>query len=466
MKILDFLSAAPRTFIFEKQANKSTFGGFLTIIYLIIIFLIAFVYIYNYAVNDKYTVSYVNYKKPYNETEMIQNNNDPNYNPTLNFRFDISDSNNRPMSKNYVILDVNSGNLIERQKIYEFKITDLQLVVLYNCSDEQCSIRNEDLETYNNNLLYFFHVISNHYEYNFEDEQPVKINKTKFIGSTSLFNQDSGNIFFNYWKVTKINEEPGLLDLVLGKKETLFGGEYYNNLMSSFKTSIINSSNSEELYGIRLKFKGIYKLLYGYYSMNQYNEFIEYKRKKISIISIFANICSLILSIYNGFKFAFSLFFSGNFDNYKIIQKILSKSNISFKKDINKIEDINSDTNSFPLMNELKTMDDVEKESEKDKTEKIVEIRETTDYSLPHFHFFHFICNIFSSICFKNKKEHKCLNLFNEIIKKYNSIDSIVYNQFMIENLLKDYKWNNPNLNSIKNIQLIDKLKQIINEDS
>ena len=154
MKILDFLSAAPRTFIFEKQANKSTFGGFLTIIYLIIIFLIAFVYIYNYAVNDKYTVSYVNYKKPYNETEMIQNNNDPNYNPTLNFRFDISDSNNRPMSKNYVILDVNSGNLIERQKIYEFKITDLQIVVLYNCSDEQCSIRNEDLETYNNNLFF------------------------------------------------------------------------------------------------------------------------------------------------------------------------------------------------------------------------------------------------------------------------------------------------------------------------
>ena len=36
----------------------------------------------------------------------------------------------------------------------------------------------------------------------------------------------------------------------------------------------------------------------------------------------------------------------------------------------------------------------------------------------------------------------------------------------MIENLLKDYKWNNPNLNSIKNIKLINKLKHIINEDS
>ena len=32
----------------------------------------------------------------------------------------------------------------------------------------------------------------------------------------------------------------------------------------------------------------------------------------------------------------------------------------------------------------------------------------------------------------------------------------------MLENLLKDYKWNNPDLNTIKNNELIYKLEQII----
>ena len=34
----------------------------------------------------------------------------------------------------------------------------------------------------------------------------------------------------------------------------------------------------------------------------------------------------------------------------------------------------------------------------------------------------------------------------------------------MMENLLKDYKWNNPDLKFIKNSQLIDKLNYIIND--
>ena len=53
----------------------------------------------------------------------------------------------------------------------------------------------------------------------------------------------------------------------------------------------------------------------------------------------------------------------------------------------------------------------------------------------------------------------------NNILAKYFSIENLVYNQFMLENLLKDYKWNNPDLNSINNIELIYKLKQMIKTD-
>ena len=42
------------------------------------------------------------------------------------------------------------------------------------------------------------------------------------------------------------------------------------------------------------------------------------------------------------------------------------------------------------------------------------------------------------------------------------SIDSLLYNQMKLENLFKDYNWNNPILNNIEKNELIDKLKTFI----
>lgn len=44
---------------------------------------------------------------------------------------------------------------------------------------------------------------------------------------------------------------------------------------------------------------------------------------------------------------------------------------------------------------------------------------------------------------------------------RYLSIDSLLFNQINIENLLKDYKWNNPLLNKVQNNQMIVKLNNI-----
>ena len=48
MRKLDFLSNFPKAYIFQQSSNKTTFGGFLTIIYVFIVLLIAFTYVYNY----------------------------------------------------------------------------------------------------------------------------------------------------------------------------------------------------------------------------------------------------------------------------------------------------------------------------------------------------------------------------------------------------------------------------------
>ena len=41
-------------------------------------------------------------------------------------------------------------------------------------------------------------------------------------------------------------------------------------------------------------------------------------------------------------------------------------------------------------------------------------------------------------------------------------MDFIIYNQMKLENLFKDYKWNNPELNTIENNKMIVDLKLLI----
>ena len=67
MRKIDFLSISPQTFIFQKSSNKTTFGGFLTLIYGLIILIMAIVYYIDYHINDKYIISYTQYIKGIDE---------------------------------------------------------------------------------------------------------------------------------------------------------------------------------------------------------------------------------------------------------------------------------------------------------------------------------------------------------------------------------------------------------------
>lgn len=61
MNNIDFLSGPPNICIFQKKSNKTTFGGFLFLIYMIIMILISLMYIIDYFFNDKYIVEYSSY---------------------------------------------------------------------------------------------------------------------------------------------------------------------------------------------------------------------------------------------------------------------------------------------------------------------------------------------------------------------------------------------------------------------
>ena len=45
LNFLDILSDSPKNFIFKKEANKTNFGGFLTIIFLLVFLLFTILYI-------------------------------------------------------------------------------------------------------------------------------------------------------------------------------------------------------------------------------------------------------------------------------------------------------------------------------------------------------------------------------------------------------------------------------------
>lgn len=180
MKRIDFLSNSPRTFIFEKNANKTSIGGFLTIIYLVILVILAFAYIYNYEVNMKYVISYGFYQTEKTEDEKSKLRDDPSYNPTLTFEFDVEDMLGNSLSDNYVLLDFTSGNLIKRNEPIEFNVSNLYIIVLYNCSDMSCPIQPEDVFAYQGYYMRIT-VKRSYFKFDLQDkEEPVK--KTKMFG--------------------------------------------------------------------------------------------------------------------------------------------------------------------------------------------------------------------------------------------------------------------------------------------
>ena len=463
MKKLDFLSNSPKTFIFQKSSNKTTFGGFLTIIYILVILIIAFVYICNYAANDKYIISYINYEKDISYDDIIELDKDPKYNPTLNFSFNLYYNMDKfpfpiPLSENFILVDLKTGNQLERKKYYPYNVSSLDIGIFYNCSDKNCSLRPEDEEMYEDHIKFYFNIAYQIFNLDFQNkEEPINLSDIS-VESNYLLSHDVSQFAFQMWQIIKIKEEKGILDNFFRNKNDSFAGTYFSSECRNAPNKIIDTTKSS-----KYNFSGVYKVIFEYSSENTYRNYAEYSRKRVSAFSLIANICSLALTIYNGFRFGFNFLYSEKFSNYKVIDNILTSKRKPKQKKI--IE--NKFDKSFPLLsiNEMKDVDFEEKEEEEtNKMNQAIEIEENED-SLPKYHIYSFISNFFYCKRCKNKKIQANISMCNNIIEKYNSIENLIYNQFMLENLLKDYKWNNPDLNSINNIELIYKLKQMIKTD-
>ena len=127
----------------------------------------------------------------------------------------------------------------------------------------------------------------------------------------------------------------------------------------------------------------------------------------------------------------------------------MKKENI-IDRDASNSEDILANSNA----------DEIDEGLIEKKEEKLIMKGKEEKRTLPKFRFIDFILNSlpFNKSCSKSKSQ-ALISSCNELITNYYSIEHLIYNQIMLENLLKDYKWNDSSLNKIEHNQFINEIK-------
>jgi hypothetical protein len=321
MQKLDFLSGAPKTFIFEKSSNKTNLGGVFTLIYLIIVLLIFLAYIVDYEVNPKYEAQMSSKHFSYLDSEYRDNiSKDEKFNPKLSFRF--GNLNEELENSEFIIYQtLPNVKKIEFGVEYESFANEFYFLLGYICKNTSC-LPPQDKELHTTNM-YAFSLEYSGYEINHQNEtSPLEQKWIKNSYYVSPF-EDKYTFFYNHWKNIIYKEEKGLLGTfqnLLGNDNDYYGGEFINSF-------IYTPDKSEVIKEIEKSFNIKILAAINTPPLDFENYIDNYSRTKKSIWTSFANICSLSLTIYNGFIFVFCGFYSKNFDNYKIIEKILSKNN-------------------------------------------------------------------------------------------------------------------------------------------
>jgi len=200
--------------------------------------------------------------------------------------------------------------------------------------------------------------------------------------------------------------------------------------------------------------------------INPLNEIILYKRKALSLLDYLSNVAALCTTIYNILCKAFEILYSQHFDNYKIIQKILTKESKNEKKYNNKTEsNFNLEMNLINKDSDENKNNILLKDEDESNNEKIPNNEDENDKilnKLPKLRFYdYFFNNVYFKKCCDIKKQN-LIDSCSNILYKYFSIENILYNQILFENVMKDYNWNNPKLKSIQNNNLILEVKKYV----
>ena len=480
MKSLDFLAESPNIFIFNEKSNKTKFGGFLFLIFIFVMIIISIIFILDYALNPKYEIEYLLIKNltynPLDEKyfeELQELYKDPYINPKIKFNIEFLDMKLNNASERYQILIREGGKnftKIERNTWFYKKVSEMYFLIIYNCSDlnsSNCEITENDQTSGFNLMIQYDGCKIEHQDNNSPIQKEINtLNYGFTIEKTSLIDIQ--------WEVIKYKEKKGLsrlYDKIIGKKNEYISGftksvNYYNLDDDSYIRNIYNLTTNE------IKIISLVKIrnLFEYYTL--------YQRKHFTIFDPLIK----ILSVFPGIKVIFVLiikYYSLKYDNYNLISKILKnnknikeilseKSKNIMKKEMEEmfVDDDFSSVEEKMMeikddIKELKEIDNMKFDKNSNDNNKI----NNNEEDIPKFRFIYFLLNNIYCKCCGYSYIQEIIDKSNEILKKYYSVETIVKNQIMFENLLQDYKWNNSEYNSIDKNNLIYEFKNIIKKN-
>ena len=350
MNVLDFISDSPRNYIFHKTSNKTKFGGILTLIYIFVLILIIVGYLYDYFVNKKY--EFGSYYKYLDDEEKEKEENE--FNPMINFTYFIWDGkmaldieNKSSMekleefNKNFIACEYdkffeNDSHICEEITLLDFqnwnkkKINEIEFIIGYKCKNKYtCIDKKEGDEEYYNHNPFFLSIFYQNKILNYEnDDFPVIDEDLSFNIFFNPFNLD---FFYLDWNVFNFEEKTGIFSRLMNlffKKRT---SDYYGSFTKGEKMNLKTNFN----YGTGYNYNNSIHYMKPFLFIGTNNDLdgkTIYYRKGESIFDYIANIAALGASLFNILSKAYSVIYSKNFDNYKIIEKILSK---EIKKPIN-----------------------------------------------------------------------------------------------------------------------------------
>ena len=469
----DFLSSAPRNFIFQKYSNKTNFGGLLSVLYLILFLIISLYYLISYYNEDNYSIQYIFQEKLLTGEENDRRLQSKKYNPNFLTKFYLDINAENEVKKRFYIIDnflKYKKNKINQSEYKIRNISEVNLLIVYDCLDEnETECNNIKLNDDSNNQIYF-NMIYNGFKIDHQNKTAPLYRKSNSASSMLYLSIETKHpqVVRYTWNNIKYREEKGLSSLFNNKDENDYIGLTIKSTDNSYITSTKGDGNiiinGFDLYEFDFY---SYKLLGQIQFSIDFNQYDEYKRKSKSFWDTIANICSLNMVLLNGFSLIITNFYSNDFNNYKIMEKILSNSKNSIEKNehikINNNESIkdnlidnSNQENNIIVSNEGAINDD---NNELLEDNNIIE----ENYNLPELNLCDFIFkNIHDNKCCCKINRQNIIHKCNEIISKYYSIEYILYYQIKIENLLKDYRWNDPRLNIFESNELISQLKNNI----
>ena len=476
MRKIDFISQGPQLSIFKEDANKTNLGGFLYLIYIIVLILLAIIYLFDYISNEKYEYDYTLVKRTLDQEIEDEDMNSTLYSD-LNCWFvlgkDGSDmeKNNITGNENFLMVDVSlltkkaktgkdreengylvintkdndeeyiikPGDNIENKK----KIGDFALGVLYRCDGENCDIREEDKIKVTSYYLYM-----GYKGFKLDHQNPDKpiqpLPKNTYWFETVQFLENTNIVYF-FWGLIQYEEEKGIFsktyDNMVGNTNTYYAGNIKSKETYTDDGHLRNLPNSMNIKDE--KGNHFIMLLYLDFIPDPTN-YERYSRKKISVLDVLADVSALASTVLDLMALAYGFLYSQNYDNYKIVENILTK-----KMHVNlnrKIEEDNDEKTKIELKSDL--LDDKKEEKEniifsenagEEKQRKIP----SENIDLPSPRFIDFLCHNLYFKCFGPSSRQALIESCNDIVANYITIESIFNNQIRLEYLWKDYKWNN-----------------------